>query len=177
MDNFDNNAASPPPELAGSPDRVAQHPESRYETRDVRFRWIAWFVVISLVAGAAQLAFVWVYTQYSEREVTRSGASRYPLSTRQVPGLPPEPRLEQIDRTAGVAPRASHERLELSDLDSFGSTKEPGFVRIPINDAIGLVVDKLPVRKQGDAADAYKSRGLVGSGESNSGRMFRGPTP
>ena len=67
----------------------------------------------------------------------------------------------------------SSKRPTSQRLNRFGTTEAKGYVHIPIDDAMELVVARLSVRKPSDDDD-YRSRGLVNGGESNSGRKFRG---
>jgi hypothetical protein len=56
-------------------------------------------------------------------------------------------------------------------LHSYGNTNESGFVHIPIEQAMKLVAPTLETR-QGDRQLPAKGFGLVGGGESNSGRLY-----
>ena len=62
-------------------------------------------------------------------------------------------------------------------LHSYGSTADKGFVRVPIEQAMKAVAGTLPVAKESSQGRAAKGNGLLEAGESNSGRMFRGPMP
>ncbi len=61
-------------------------------------------------------------------------------------------------------------------LHSYGPTAEKGFVQIPIEQAMKAVAGTLPVAKESSPGRAAKN-GLLEAGQSNSGRMFRGPSP
>jgi hypothetical protein len=50
---------------------------------------------------------------------------------------------------------------------------EDGFVRIPIEQAMRLLANKLPARPLPPASERHKENGLLDAGTSNSGRMFR----
>ena len=50
---------------------------------------------------------------------------------------------------------------------------DQGFVRIPIDQAMALLENKLPARQEPPAGQSRRQNGLVDAGESNSGRMFR----
>lgn len=157
------------------PDGRIEHPRVQREVRDVRFRLILAFVVITVLAGAAELYVVWELFQEEEHVAEPAATPRYPLAARHRNVLPKEPRLEQINRIQGVE-SGNVRRIETIDLDKlnrFGPTSDEGYIHIPIDAALGLVVEKLPVRES-SGADDYRSRGLVDGGESNSGRMFRG---
>ena len=76
-------------------------------------------------------------------------AKRAALSAAGPAALPAEPRLEQLDRSQGVDV-GNVRRIELQDLeklDRFGQTSDAGYVHIPIQDAMDLVVKTLPVRR------------------------------
>ena len=87
---------------------------------------------------------------------------------------PQKPRLEEVDRLAGIASENVYLRLAAKEeyLSRYGETAEKGFVHIPIRRAMETLAGHLPVRKEQPAAT--KDNGLVDSGASNSGRMFRG---
>ena len=61
-------------------------------------------------------------------------------------------------------------------LNSYGTTAENGFVHIPIQQAIKAVAGSLPAKGTSQGRAAHDN-GLLESGDSNSGRMFRGPQP
>ena len=95
--------------------------------------------------------------------------------------------LEQVDRMAGVETPKVYDRQAAKEslLHSFGSNKdEKDFVHIPIEQAMKLLEskrlennqweNKLPVRAAPPADQAWRQEGLYDSGESNSGREFRG---
>jgi hypothetical protein len=93
--------------------------------------------------------------------------------------LPPEPRLEQLDRMAGNTENSDVSKSLAAKekvLNSFGPTTEKGFVHIPIQQAMKAVAGKLPARKE-PQPPTVANQGLLEAGESNSGRMFRGPSP
>jgi hypothetical protein len=79
---------------------------------------------------------------------------------------------------AGAAKSDVSKRLAAKEkaLDSYGPTTEKGFIHIPIQQAMKAIAGKLPIRKQPQASTAASS-GLLDGGESNSGRMFQGPSP
>ena len=104
--------------------------------------------------------------------------SPYPLAPGFSRKLPPEPRLEQLDRLAGIDNADVAEKLAEKEkaLDSYGPTEEKGFVHIPIQQAMKAVAGKLPMRKEPQGPTAADN-GLLDAGQSNSGRIFRGPSP
>ncbi len=151
-----------------------RHPNVGYEPRDVRFRFVLITILVAICIGVAQ--FYWIWQWFRDAEDQRAAS----ISTDRLvaqPGmkLPPEPRLEQLDRIAGIeTPDIRHQDApKEQQLATYGITDEPGYIHIPIDRAMELVIDQLPVRKQSAELDAIKDRGLLDSGESNAGRMFR----
>jgi hypothetical protein len=146
----------------------------RFEERDVRFRWVLIVAVVSSVIGGA--IFVLVRGFYQVALESRP-EGQTPFASRETPTsqLPPEPRLELLDRREKTPASnvAKWERGEEKSLETYGPSDEKGFVRIPLQRAMQIVAGHLPARKDVDRPK-YKDRGLVDGGESNSGRMFRG---
>ena len=99
--------------------------------------------------------------------------------------LPPQPRLDQLDRMTPEESAADHgymvpdKQLAAKEkpLHSYGSTAEKGFIQIPIEQAMKAVAGTLPVATESSKGHAAKGNGLLEAGESNSGRMFRGSLP
>jgi len=176
---MDPTSSNGKPKEIRYPDGRIEHPTVEREPRDVRFNRAIWVIVGALVIGAIQLWAVWCFYKNRERHEERINASRYPLRKRQTGDLPREPRLEQVDRLAGITGE-SVRRREISDdelLSSYGRTPDEGYIRIPIDKAMELVLDELHSRDQKQAPDQTKSSGLVNAGESNSGRLFRKRSP
>jgi hypothetical protein len=86
--------------------------------------------------------------------------------------LPREPRLDPLNRIAHSQEATAYQMLsaDLAKLSQVGPA-EKGFVRIPIDEAMKLVVPRLPVAKQSDPF-AGKDSGLRYGGGPNSGRVF-----
>jgi hypothetical protein len=153
------------------------NPGVHYERKDIRFGCL----LAALIAGMCVLATVgyvtWKVLWFQASEEYAAKRSSYPLSPGLSKTLPPEPRLEQIDRMARTSDTDVGERLAAKErvLNSFGPADEKGFVHVPIEKAINSVAGSLPVRKQN--RPRKEGRGLLDSGEPNSGRMFRGETP
>ena len=87
--------------------------------------------------------------------------------------MPAGPRLEPLDRSAATETTdVFAKQLAMENaLHSYGNTTEPGFVHIPIEQAMKLVAPTLPVRHAG-AQPPAKGFGLVDGGEPNSGRLY-----
>jgi hypothetical protein len=157
------------------PDGRIEHPSVRYEHSDANFRAIVIIILSTMALAAliqtAVLAFFLDFRSYQEG----IKKSPYPLAPSPSTALPAEPRLEQIDRLAGVESANVYERMarKEEDLNRYGETPEQGFVHIPIERAMKLLENKLPARPELPAEQAKRSGGLVDAGESNSGRMFR----
>ncbi len=155
---------------------VEERPHSvRHERTDASFGWVIGLIVGSI--GLAALTF-WVLLVLVHRYQNYQAAikrSSYPLAPSPQEALPPEPRLEQLDRLQGIERPNVHERQASKEeiLGSYGSTPKEGFIHIPIDRAMRLLENKLPVRKEPPAGDRRRENGLVNGGESNSGRMFR----
>jgi hypothetical protein len=152
------------------------HPSVRYERTDANFRWI--LIIILGAMGFAALVHYTLLVYYGDQLHAQATVKKspFPLAPSPSTALPREPRLEQLDRLAGVETPNVYERetARLDILNSYGPTSEEGFIRIPIDKAMGLLADKLPHREAPSAEQQRRSSGLVDSGESNSGHMFRG---
>lgn len=166
-----------PPREIRYPDGRIEHPAVHREPRDVRFARAIWVILGALAFGVVELWGVWRFFLDRQHREEQLNASRYPLGQQESGRLPAAPRLEQLDRLAGITAENERDR-ELADeqlLSSYGTTPEKEFVHIPIDRAIDLVVPTLKARKEEPAETAGKSRGLVNAGESNSGRIFQKP--
>ncbi len=149
----------------------------RYEEKDVRFGCIMALLIAAGGILVTQFSAVWFFFRGEQRSQAVSKESPYPLSPSSSGQLPPEPRLEQVDRMEHdqIANVRLQQAEQLKFLNSSGPTDEKGFVHIPIEEAMKRIADQLPVRRQ--PPETGKDRGLTDSGQSNSGRMFRGGTP
>lgn len=163
-------------ERDGQPPGGLLHPTVRYEHSDANFRWIFGILVGALVfAVVIQFAIQRLFFTFRDHEAAIK-RSQYPMATAGSESLPPKPRLEQIDRMAGIEKSNIYLRQEqmATILRDYGAA-EAGYVRIPIDRAIELLAEMLSTRaKRPMAEQARRQNGLVGGGESNSGRLFRG---
>jgi hypothetical protein len=150
----------------------------RYERKDIRLGCLLAFMVVAVCVIATLGYGVWRFFWWQAGVQQEAKRSPYPLAPALSAQLPPEPRLEQLDRMAGITSADADKSLAAKEkaLDSYGPTADKGFVHIPIRQAIKAVAGKLPVRKQPPPPPADQ-RGLLEGGQSNSGRMFRGPLP
>lgn len=166
------------PGEAGPPGERPENPSVRREGTDVSFRWILGTIIFAMLFAAwvhiILLVFYGSYADYQKDIKT----SPYPLArelpSTGVPTLPPEPRLEEVNRLSGVERSNVYERQETREqrLESYGPTEETGYAHVPIDEAIKHLTNKLPSRRAAPA-DRHRQNGLVDGGESNSGRMFR----
>ncbi len=173
----DGAAAPPLPEIA-RPDGVPEHPSVRFERTDVSF--LGFLLVLVAAATVAFILFTlvwWFFKDYNRRE-SEIKKSPFPLAPVPANGLPPEPRLEQLDRAEGVERPNVYRREEAKEeaLREFGPADEPGFARVPIDRAMKAVAGRLPA-EPGSRRRAAKSYGLVDGGGPNSGRLFREVPP
>lgn len=175
-------SSSPVPEPAASApsepaDGRIEHPRVRYERRDIRVRWIIGILIFFGCIGVAHLLLLWWLLHWQMEIADRAKRSPYPLAPQPSTRLPLPPRLEQLDRMEGrdISDVFQREAARLRLLESYGPTDDPGYLHIPIEQALERLADRLPVRKQ--PPPSGKDHGLVDSGESNSGRMARGGSP
>jgi hypothetical protein len=165
------------PENVGEGAGDLGHPTVRYERADVNSGAVFAIVIGSVVFGGIILFVIWVFfLQHRdyEREIKRS---HFPLAPTPSTALPPQPRLEQIDRIASRQEDGDPYKRQLEQeqiLKSYGNTDEAGYIRVPIDRAIRVLDGKLPARAEPPAAQNRREDGLVTGGESNSGRLFRG---
>lgn len=160
------------------PDGRIEHPAVRYEPQDVRFRGILGLMAVACCVLVVLSYLVWRFFWYQQGVQETIKESPYSSAPRLSAKPPPEPRLEQIDRMAGVESPDVNERLAAKEraLDSYGPTEDKEFVHIPIQQAIKVTAGKLPVRVL-SRHEATKDSGLMDAGESNSGQMFRRQQP
>jgi hypothetical protein len=154
------------------------HPGIRYERTDVDY-WLVLlvFVLAACIGSFLLLSVWWFFNDFSHRE-SAIKRSPFPLAPAPAADLPREPRLEQLDRMAGIE-RPNVYRRELAKeeiLESLGPANEAGYVHVPIDRAMKAVVGKVSTAKQA-RPQAYKSNGLLDAGEPNSGRLFREGPP
>jgi hypothetical protein len=170
-----------PKDTSKEPDQAGgrlEHLKVHREASDVGAGWI--IAVVSAVPVLAVIGFilVWTFFNYTERQEQKTKFSKYPLAPAPSSDLPKEPRLEPLNRLAGDTSANDFDRQlsQESRLTTFGSTPEKGFIRIPIQDAIKLVIPRLHSRPQ-PAGAVDKDNGLRYGGGPNSGRVFEENTP
>jgi len=118
---------------------------SRHEETDVNINRV--FAVAAGLAGltAAACVIVWLFFLYFDRREAASAASAPPVAAGQGLRQPPEPRLLTSPRTDLRTFRAAEDAV----LDGYQwADKTAGTVRIPISEAMKLVVQRgLPARE------------------------------
>jgi hypothetical protein len=120
-------------------------PAARHEESDVNVRGVLGFAAGLLVTAVLIQFMVWLlFVYFSGREAARV-VPEYPLAAGEQTRLPPEPRLQTNPREDLRALRAREDAI----LNSYGWVdKTAGVVRIPIDQAIKLTVQRgLPVRQ------------------------------
>jgi len=171
------------PEEIPQTDGQTENPLVRYEHTDANFRWILGSVIGATVLGIVIFIGVWFFMEGYKGHENAVKKSPFPLAPTPSQALPAGPRLEQVDREAGITRPDVYKReaAKLRVLDSYGPTQEKGYVHIPINQAIELLATDqklrdtwLRSRPEPSPEQRRRSEGLVDAGDSNSGRMFRG---
>jgi hypothetical protein len=161
------------------PDGHLQHPDVQFERSDAHFRPILMIVAAVLIFGIIiHLIVMRFFDTNNEREAAAK-RSPYPLAPGPSANRPREPRLEQIDRTPpeGVDPidASVRERSNLATLQSYGPTTQDGYVHVPIDRAMQVLLDKktLKPRPEPPAEERRRANGLLDAGEPNAGRLFK----
>jgi hypothetical protein len=189
----------PETEEVSYPDSRIEHAAARYEPKDIRVGWLV--AVVATVCCYAVLHYygVWRFFRFQEHDQAEAKKSPYASASASSPTLlppgnggdwrevytgvpppaplPPQPRLDQLDRMTPEESAAVNMQLaaQIKALHSYGPSAEKGFVRVPIEEAMKAVAATLPVAK--GPPPGRDANGLLDAGESNSGRMFRGPLP
>ena len=118
-----------------------------HEHTDANSR-IIWKFIMWLVVAAVIIHFglALLFNLFVEQRVERT-APRYPLAVDEGPRMPPEPRLQRFPREDIMNFRTNEEAV----LQNYGWVdKNAGTVRIPIHDAMRLMLERkaLPSRPQ-----------------------------
>ena len=147
----------------------------RHEAQDVDARGIC--IAAGVLAVTVAVVFVavrWTFDFLGARH--RSKPSEFPLAAEEHGRLPPEPRLEEIDRLeARSAEKQSGQEVtsESHRLDSYGWVdRKSGIVRIPIDRAMKIIAENhllpaRPVEATGPKAEREQPRPSA----ANSGRV------
>jgi hypothetical protein len=155
------------PEEIRHPDGRIEHPGVRHEPTDASLRWVAGTVIVASVLGIIIHFVVLVLFHGLNEEFAEERKSRFSLAPTPSQSLPPEPRLEQLDRLTGDERSNLHlrQKEKLDILNSYGPADDKGFVHIPIERAMRLLANKLPARDEKLAlrsAAASMIAGLLG---------------
>jgi len=115
------------------------------EESDVDVKAVTMFAIGLVVTAVIIYGLVWLLFVYFTNERTTT-ARLFPLAATQETQLPPEPRLQTTPRLDLQELRAHEDEL----LAGYSwVNKESGVVRIPIDEAMRLVVERgLPARPQ-----------------------------
>jgi hypothetical protein len=158
------------------------HADIRFEPTDVNVRGVLLVLLGAFVIIGLLLAVVLLLFRGEERHEARAKASSLPLAAQAADRLPPEPRLEQLDRlheieTSNIGWRDASDE---SRLHSYGPTDAAGYIHVPIDWAMDEAAKRLPVAESVDSsgkAAPTKSRGLLDAGEPGSDQTIQGPRP
>ena len=129
--------------MSASPDQ--NNVEVVHEESDVNVSAILRYGLgLFLVAAVAHLFLWWLLGVY-EHQNERAQTQVYPMAASQRDRLPPQPRFQQDPQQELQDLRARQKAL----LEGYGwANKEAGVVRIPIEEAMRLVVERgLPSRE------------------------------
>ena len=168
------------PEEAHEQNGQPEHPSVHFERTDASFPWILSILIGAALIGGLIHWSVWKFFLETRGELRELRRSPFPLAQRPSDKLPPEPRLEQLDRLAQDMESNVYVRQRLREviLSRYGPTREKDFVHVPVERAMQYLatVKKLPARKS-KAEPTPRDNGLVDHGESNSGHLFNRRLP
>lgn len=146
-----------------------QHKTVQHERSDASLRWVIGIIAAVIVFGVIMHYGVLVYFNSYNDHMNKERKSTYPLARNPAnPALPPEPRLEQVNRMAGMSQQNDQ---SFEKLNSYGLSQDKGFVRVPIDRAMAFLADKQPARTEKEIPWVHDA-GLVDGGEPNSGQVF-----
>jgi hypothetical protein len=116
-----------------------------HEESDVNVGAIVRYGVGLVVVAAVVHLFLWWLLGVYERQNDRAQTQVYPMAAGQRDRLPPSPRFQENPQEELQELRAKQKAL----LEGYGwVNKEAGVARIPIEDAMKIVVERgLPVRE------------------------------
>jgi hypothetical protein len=116
-----------------------------HEESDVNVRSIIGFGIGLAVIALVVHVFLWWLQGLYESQAQRAQTVRYPMAAGQQDQLPPGPRLQDNPQQELRDLRTKHQSL----LEGYGwVNKEAGVARIPIEDAMKIVVERgLPSRE------------------------------
>jgi hypothetical protein len=120
-----------------------------HDGSDVNVRAVLTFGAILVVTTAVVGVLVFLLFGYFQRREEQSGARDFPLAVEQQNRMPPEPRLQTNPREDLRLMRQRDDAI----LNSYGLDRDTGAVRIPIQEAMKLIVQRgLPARRGSEPA-------------------------
>ena len=146
---------------------------ARHESKDVNSLGI--LIAAASVAGSVLTAFFvagWGLDLLNASN--QQGTSAFPLAEQERRHLPPEPRLDAIDRMEGKAAALDLGTAQQAELESYGwVNKKAGIVRIPLSRAMKIIVaDKLLPARSDTALEKKSERGQSAPSAASSGRTL-----
>jgi hypothetical protein len=162
------------------PEAPPEHPSVRHERTDASFRWVLGLIIAAAVLGVIIFLAIWWFFGEERSRLDAKRRSKYPLAPTPTSALPPEPRLEQLDRLRGIETSNVYVRQKVKEdrLARYGPTEEKGFLHIPIDRAMELLATTKPLPARSEkAAGTPRDNGLVDRGGPNSGRLFNRRMP
>jgi hypothetical protein len=153
-----------------SPRETRLHEEVQYEQAELSVNGVvAVLAGIAIVFTGVFLICRWLLIANTSDADRAATAPNYTLPAE---AKPTEPRLEPLDYSTAITANVFAGQLEKEHmLHTYGATSEGDYVHIPIEKAMKLSTEAIPPR-QGGTEQPVKSFGLVGGGESNSGRKY-----
>jgi hypothetical protein len=127
-----------------APEQPLHNVAVRHERTDASFGCILAIGIFFVLLGALVFGIIFrSMNAFSERDKQMKD-TRYPLTTEKRDSIPPAPRLEGIDRLLPGTVSESTEALEskAASLHAYGPASEPGYVRIPIERAMELLLQQ-----------------------------------
>src|SRR4051794_20049991 len=88
-------------ETQPKPEQTSHESTVRHEHSDAKFSWVLGLVITTAILGILMHVVIWEFFVHERDRLNEDRASKYPLAPRPSTALPPEPRLEQLDRLSG----------------------------------------------------------------------------
>jgi hypothetical protein len=131
-----------------------ENPDVHHEMTDVNIRGVLVFAAGLIIAAGFIHFAIWILFRLLADEHVQRGLPEYPLATTQERRVPPAPRLQPSPPDWRTPREDLREFRQQEDviLDTYGwADKNAGAVRIPINEAMKLTVQRgLPARPATD---------------------------
>ena len=152
-------------------DKSAASRELGHEPADESLFWVLTFAVALILLSLIIGVVLWWMLQ---RLLAREPAVKPPasvLAATQRGQLPPEPRLEGLDSYGGPSQPAEAGRS--AEQGYAWVDQKAGIVRIPVEEAMAILADKLPSRRPEEGSTGEEAEPVRPSA-SNSGRTLPG---